>query len=120
MNLEKIREQTPPMVLWMADATIREACKALNGGLGRDDVKCDPYNLPEMNMAGEILFQIFVVCAYDVKMALIAVQKSGMNGFYTYPDRKYFDEFVKELSARLSQQNKPLELRQADWMSEYR
>lgn len=96
---EEVRAQVPPMAIWMADAVIREACRALSGKTGWNDVHRSPLNLPEVEMAGEIMCRMFAnVSRINIKDALIAVEKSGMDGVFNY-SRNYFDEFVKELSS---------------------
>lgn len=55
------------MVIWMADAAIREARMGITGKTGWHDVKRHPYNLPEVEMAGEVLMRIFSECAAYIR-----------------------------------------------------
>lgn len=100
MTSKEIREQVSPMVIWMADAAIRHARRAIKYRTGSEDVKCHLYNLlynlPEVEMAGEVLFRMFNACSASIKEALLAMPEQ-MDGITTYPNLNYFDEFVAAL-----------------------
>lgn len=64
------------------------------------DVKRAPYNLPEVEMAGEVLFEMFNACAADIKTALLDMPEE-MDGVMSVPGKNYFDEFVKNLDHRI-------------------
>lgn len=110
MTVQEIRSQVSPMVIWMADAAIREARRAIVGETGWDDIKRRPYNLPEVEMAGEVLFRMFATCSASIKIALIKMPEK-MDGLMTFYDCKYLDEFVKSLQA-----SEPVNLREANWV----
>ena len=114
MNIDEIRAQFPPVAIWMADRTIREARRAITGKTGWQDVKRPPYNLPEVEMAGEILFRMFDTYAAAIKTALISMPEE-MDGIRSFPDKKYFDEFVKALQ---KQKSSSVRARQPDWVLE--
>ncbi|MFA7636413.1 MAG: hypothetical protein WCX81_01475 [Monoglobales bacterium] len=111
MTVQEIRETVNPMVIWMADAVIREARKAITGNTGWNDVKRSPYNLPEVEMAGQILHRMFDTYAAAIKNALLNMHEE-LNGIYEFRDFNYFDEFVKSLESEIS----IVKLRQADWV----
>lgn len=103
MTAQEIRAQVPPMVIWMADAAIREARRAITGKKLRTDINRNPYNLPEVEMAGEILFRMISTCTASIMTALLEMPDE-MNG-------SYFDEFIKALGAKGT-----VTLRKADWV----
>lgn len=124
MTVAEIRANVPPMAIWMADAAICEARKALTGKIGWCDVQRAPYNLPEVEMAGEILFRMFNACAADIRFALLGMPEE-MDGTVSIPGKKYFDEFVKNLDCRIRahQSTDPdwpqeAEPRKQDWLLE--
>lgn len=100
MTAAEIRENVPLMAIWMADAAIREARKAVTGRTGWSDVKRAPYNLHEVEMAGEILFRMFHACSADIRIALLNMPEE-MDGAMSFRDKNYFDEFVKNLDCRI-------------------
>jgi len=119
MTSNDIRTQVSPMVIWMADAAIREARKAITGNTGWNDVKRNPFNLPEVEMAGEILFRMFDTFTTAIRDALIEMPEK-MDGVWSFPDCNYFDEFVKALDKKLHWFSDPeeVELRKPDWILE--
>lgn len=114
MNIDEIRAQFPPLAIWMADAAIREARKAVAGKTGWQDVKRSPYNLPEVEMAGEVLFRMFNTYTAAIKGALLSMPEE-MDGMISFPDKKYFDEFVKALQ---KQNISSVRARESDWILE--
>lgn len=112
MTSAEIREQVSPMVIWMADAAIREARRAIAGKTGWDDINRQPYNLPEVEMAGEVLFNMFATCSASIRIALIKMPEK-MDGLMSFHDCKYLDEFVKALQAC-----EPVKLRESNWVLE--
>lgn len=100
MTATEIRANMPPMVIWMADITIREARKGITKKTGWNDVKRADYNLPEVEMAGEVLFRMFNACAADIRFALLGMPEE-LDGIFTVPGKNYFDEFVENLDRRL-------------------
>lgn len=117
MTSTEIREKVSPMAIWMADATIRQARRAITGNTGWRDVKRHPYNLPEVEMAGEVLFRMFDTFSAAIRDALIEMPEK-MNGVYSFPDCNYFDEFVTALDKKLHWYSAPeeVELRKPDWI----
>ena len=93
MTAQEIRETLPPMVLKMASATIRQARLALTGSTGWNDVKRSDYNLPEVEMANRVLFQMFGTHEFAIRQALMRMPKEldGVHG------RNYFSAFVESL-----------------------
>lgn len=118
-EITRIREQVSPMAIWMADATIRQARRALTGCTGWSDVKRHPMNLPEVEMAGEVLFRMFYTFPMAVKGALVAMP-DDMDGISSFWDKTYFDEFVKALEKELHKYPSQYEvkLREPDWVLE--
>lgn len=100
MTAAEIRANVPTMAIWMADRVIREARKAITGKTGWNDIKRADYNLPEVEMAGEVLFRMFNACAADIRFSLIDMPKE-MDGVFTISTKNYFDEFVENLDRRL-------------------
>ncbi len=117
MTAKEIRTEVAPMAIWMADAAIREARKAITGNTGWSDVKRNPYNLPEVEMAGEILFRMFNTFVAAIKDALLEMPEK-MDGTLSFADCNYFDEFVKALDKKLHWYSNPeeVELREPDWV----
>ena len=114
MNIDEIRSQFPPIAIWMADAAIREARKAVTGKTGWHDVKRSPYNLQEVEMAGAVLFSMFDTYVAAIKYALISMPEE-MDGIGSFRDKKYFDEFVKSLQ---KQNSSSIHARKSDWVLE--
>lgn len=110
MTSTEIRETVSPMVIWMADAAIREARKAVAGKTGWNDVKRNPYNLPEIEMAGEVLFNLFNTFPAAIRRALLEMPEK-MDGVLSFPDCNYFDEFVTALG-----KNHYVKLRDPNWV----
>lgn len=100
------------MVIWMADAVIREARMGITGKTGWNDVKRHHYNLPEVEMAGEVLGSMFSECSAYVRQALINMPDE-MDGVRRFRDLNYFDEFVAALEKQGT-----VALREADWVLE--
>ena len=119
MTAKEIRDSVQPMVIWMADAVIREARRALTGCTGRPKLKRHPMNLPEVEMAGEVLFRMFNTFPMAVKGALVAMPED-MDGISSFWERTYFDEFVKALEVELKKypSQGDVKLRQPDWVLE--
>lgn len=124
MTVTEIRVNVPPMAIWMADKTIREARKALTGNTGWNDVKRADYNLPEVEMAGEVLFRMFNACVADIKTALLDMPEE-MDGVLSFPKKNYFDEFVMSLDRQIRKFEssdpewpKEAEPRKPDWIFE--
>ena len=113
MTASEIRNEVTSMVIWMADAAIREARKAIVGKTMWDDVKRQPYNLPEVEMAGEILFNMVHACSASIRIAILNMPEK-MDGMLTYPDCKYFDEFIKALA-----EQGEVNLREPNWVLNY-
>ncbi|MFR0750172.1 hypothetical protein [Hungatella sp.] len=112
MTSKEIRAQVPPMIIWMADATIKEARRGITGKTGWKDIKRHPYNIPEVEMAGEVLGRMFNECAAGIRQALIDMPEE-MDGVHDYSNLNYFDEFVASLEKRHT-----ANLREADWILE--
>lgn len=112
MTVKEIRKQVSPMVIWMADAAIKEARCAITGHTGWNDVKRSPYNLPEVEMAGEVLGRMFNECGALIRQALINMPDE-MDGIRGFRDLNYFDEFVATLVKEST-----VNLRKADWILE--
>lgn len=110
MTAEEIRKQVSPMIIWVADAAIREARKGITNNTGWKDIKRSSYNLPEVEMAGEILFRMFEACTACIRLALIQMPEK-MDGVRSFSNLNYFDEFVKSINARES-----VKLRETDWI----
>lgn len=117
MTSNEIRSQVSPMVIWMADATIRQARRAITGKTGWNDVKRHPYNRPEVEMAGHVLFNMFDTFSAAIMDALLEMPEK-MDGALGFPDCNYFDEFVKALDKKLHWYSTPeeVELRKPDWI----
>lgn len=113
MTAKEIREKVSPMVIWMADAVIREARMGITGKTGWNDVKRHHYNLPEVEMAGEVLGRMFSECAAHIRQALINMPEE-MDGIQSFANLNYFDEFIAALDKRgtvsLTETNWVLEL----------
>lgn len=105
------------MVIWMADATIRQARKALTHKTGWPDVKRADYNLPEVEMASAVLFNMFGTFEAAIRYALIGMPKE-FDGFVSVHGRTYFDEFVASLDRHLKTYSTPekVMLRESDWV----
>lgn len=131
MTAAEIRMNAPPMAIWMADAAIREARRAITGNIPPwgERLTLAPYNRPEVEIAGRVLFRMFHACESHIRMALITMPEKMDGG----PSRKnYFDEFVESLDCRLrkfASKNptcliddpdwpKEAELRKSDWILE--
>ena len=108
MTSAEIRRKVSPMVIWMADAAIRMACKAVNNN--KDTLNA--HNIPEVETAGEVLFRMFHACNYDIENALIVVA-NGHKGYMEYLNFNYFNEFVAVLQKELEE---PIEFRKRDWI----
>ncbi len=124
MTATEIRAQVDLRSIRMADTAIRMARMALTGNIGWNDVKPHPYNLPEVEMAGEVLFYMFNSCAADIKQALINMPEE-MDGCLTLCSKNYFDAFVECLDhqIRTYQSDDPdwpkeAEPRKPDWALE--
>lgn len=117
MTAVEIRAEVPPMVIWMADATIRNARKSIAGKTGWNDIKRNPYNLPEVEMAGQILFRMFETFPAAIMAALLEMPVK-MDGLLSFPDCNYFDEFVLALDKRLHRCSTPedVNIRKPDWV----
>lgn len=113
MTTQEIRKTVNPMTIWMADAVICEARKAITGNTGWNDIKRSPYNFPEVEMAGQVLGRLFNTYAAAIKNALLNMPEK-MNGIYRFSDLNYFDEFVKALEKEITS----IKLRQSDWILE--
>lgn len=113
MTTQEIRKTVNPMIIWMADAVICEARKAITGNTGWNDIKRSPYNFPEVEMAGQVLGRMFNTYAAAIKNALLNMPEK-MNGIYRFPDLNYFDEFVKALEKEITS----VKLCQSNWILE--
>ena len=111
MKAQEIRERVAPMVIWMADATIRNARRALTGNTGWKDVNRSDYNLPEVEMASSVLFNMFWTYEAAIRQALIRMPDK-LDGRKTIPGLNYFDEFVKTLESQIGN----VKLRESDWI----
>lgn len=113
MNAKEIREKVEPMVIWMADATIKKARAAISG----KDVFCrypketPDYNKPEVEMASAILFRTFNNCEYELREALIKMPEE-YDGF-TSSCGSYFNAFIEALGNGCG-----VCLREPDWVLE--
>ena len=107
------------MVIWMADATIREARRAIAGKTSWPKPKCHDLNLPEVEMAGEILFRMFETYSMAIMDALVNMPED-MDGLCDRAGRNYFAEFVKQLQAFYDRMGSGhvIRLREADWTLE--
>ena len=116
MTIKDIRAEASPMVIWMADATIREARRAITGKTGWPKPDRADYNLPEVEMAGKILFNMFGTWEAAIKTALLEMppEMDGITGH----GRKYVDEFVNTLSRYYDRLSTPesIRLRESDWV----
>ena len=119
LTAEEIRQSVSPMVIWMADATIREARKALTDHTGWPKINRADYNLPEVEMASAILFRMFETFEAAIRQALIEMphDMDGTSYFCGKNGRKYFDVFVETLAKQLEGCPTPeyVQLRQPDW-----
>lgn len=115
MTTSEIRNTVSPMVIWMADATIRQARKAISGKTGWNKPERHDYNLPEVEMAGEVLFRMFGTCSAAIKSALIEMPEE-LDGVHDYYGVNYFDEFVKALEGEEKIFGKTTALREPDWI----
>ena len=119
MTAADIRKEVSPMVIWMADATIREARRAITGNTSRPQPKCSVYNLPEAEMAGEILSRMIDTYPAAITDALVNMP-AEYDGVYDRPGRNYFDGFIAQLTANLDRMPsaRPATLRESDWILE--
>lgn len=117
MTAQEIRESVPSMVIWMADAAIRQARKAITGKTGWNDINRNPYNMPEVEMAGEILFRMFHTFTGAIKDALLAMPEE-LDGVYDITGMNYYDEFVKALSEKGKTYGFEVKLREPNWILE--
>ncbi len=120
MTATEIRAQVDLRSIRMADVAIHMARRALTGNTGWNDVKRHPYNLPEVEMAGEILFYMFNSCVADIKQALINMPEE-MDGCLSLCSKNYFDVFVECLDRqiRVRQYDKPnWQFDDPDWPKE--
>lgn len=125
MMTAEIRTNVPKMAIWMADAAIREARRAITGNIEpwREQSKRAPYNLPEVEMAGRVLFNMFNACEADIRLALIAMPEK-MDGVNHISGKNYFDEFVQNLDKKLREsaarinENYPEMPHDPDWPKE--
>lgn len=113
MTSTEIRKTVAPMVIWMVDATIRKARKAVTG----KDICCrypketPNYNKPEVEMASAILFRTFDYCEADLRKAIIQMP-DNYDGF-TSSCGNYFDCFIETLG-----KGNGVMLRESDWTLE--
>ena len=117
MTPQEIRNHVSPMVIWMADAAIRQARKSISGNSGWKKPERNDYNLPEVEMAGEILFRMFNTCMATIKDAILAMPED-LDGVYDVFGKNYFDEFVKALENQKSIFGNTTSLREPDWILE--
>lgn len=117
MTAEEIRAQVSPMVIWMADAAIRQARKAITT---KSILCCYDWenvhhtNKPEVETASEVLFHLFSACTADVKKALVSMP-AEYDGYNSGPGRNYFNAFVDALA---SASYRSVRLREPDWVLE--
>lgn len=111
MSAKQIRETIDPMVVWMADATIKKARAAISGkdAFCRYPKETPNYNKPEVEMASAILFRTFESCEYEIRQALILMPEE-YDGFM---GSGYFDAFVDVLG-----KGSGVYLRSPDWVLE--
>lgn len=117
MTAEEIRAQVSPMVIWMADAAIRQARVAITtkSVLCRYDWENVHHtNKPEVEAASEVLFHMFSTCTADVKKALVSMP-AEYDGYSNGPGRNYFNAFVDALA---STSYRCVRLRESDWLLE--
>ncbi len=115
MNTDELRKELPPVAIWMADAAIRQARKALCGKTGWPKPDRSDYNLPEVEMAGAVLFRLFHTYQAAIESALINMPEK-LDGVFDYHGMYYFDEFVKALSKYIEPD--VVTIRQSDWVLE--
>lgn len=119
MTAADIRKAVSPMVIWMADTTIREARRAITGNTRLPKPNCTDYNLPEVEMAGEILTRMIDTFPAAVQDALV-IMPAEYNGVFDRPGCNYFDEFINQLTIYLNKMpsRHPVTLRESDWILE--
>lgn len=117
MTSNEIRAEVSPMVIWMADAAIRAARRAICKQTGWDDVKRADYNLPEVETASTVLFNMFGTYEAAIRMALIKMP-DNFDGIRSVPGKKYFDAFVETLEWYLQQgaRKEHVTIREPDWV----
>lgn len=113
MTANEIRFEVTPMVIWMADAAIREARRAITDNKG----PLHSYNLPEVEVASEVLFRVFQTFTAAIKSALLEMPER-MDGRNSITDLNYFDEFVLALDKKLRWYRciEGVMLRQPNWI----
>lgn len=116
MTSEEIRNRVSPMTIWMADAAVRQARKAISGKTSFGST-LNPYNRPEVDGAAEVLFRTFHACTANIKEALMKMPEQ-LDGVVSVLGMNYFDCFVEKLAERLADSSEPqaVELRKADWV----
>ena len=99
------------MALWMADAAIRAALRAIS-----EKTKSNPKRscgqLYEVETALAVLLAMFEVDAADIRGALIEIPPD-MDGIRSFEDRTYFGEFVAAL-----RQRSDVMIRRASWITD--
>ena len=112
MTVREIRKQVPSMAIKLAEATIRQARKALAQNTGWNDVKRADYNLLEVEMASAVLFEMFEAHEFAIRQALIRMPEAldGLHG------QNYFDAFVEALERYLGKfaEHETVRLREPD------
>lgn len=109
MTATEIRKEVSKMTIWMADAAIRSARRAIVWN-SEGQKETNSQNLPEVETASSVLFCMFHATEFDIKEALVSMQEK-MDGVADFPGMKYFEEFVKVLGKRC-----PIRLRKEDWV----
>lgn len=112
MNNTEIRSGLGDHAVWMLDAVIRQARQAITENREKPEPRRADYNLPEVEMAGEILFRAFETYSANLKIALSRMPDQ-MDGRHSIPGHKYIDEYIIALEQVMKM---PVQLRKSDWV----
>jgi|GEM_PF-855722 len=109
MTTKELRDKLPTMVIWMAETAIREGVKRsrryneLRAIEQEKENAGKPYNYSRdhecyegVRVAAEVMWKLFDTISAYCQKAIEEVAKT-MDGYLTYPQKSYFDEFVSAL-----------------------
>ena len=109
MSIQVIREYLPTIAVWMAETAIREGVKRsrryneIRAIEQEKENTGKPFNYSRayecyegVRVAAEVMWKLFSTISAHCQEAIKEVAKT-MDGYLTYPQKSYFDEFVREL-----------------------
>lgn len=109
MKASEMKSSLPTLVIWMAETAIREGVKRsrryneLRAIEQEKENTGKPYNYLRahecyegVRLAAEVMWKLFDSISANCQKAIEEVAKT-MDGYLTYPQKSYFDEFVSAL-----------------------